>query len=274
MLTIAGANSKGRCCEKTVEPRFIPRWRMNQLKTNRYITDNDLSQTCTLNMLGDLELVLRELEGRITSAKKLLDVGCGFGGLGMTLGDRLGIHEVHGMDIDSAAITEASAKGMLVCYWDIGKYPYPYPADHFDLVVSFGVLDRLPWFDDALREVYRMLRAGGYTIISLPNLAGWHNRLLLALGYQPRDIEVSKEMLAGVHPYYYRDDYPTGHIHTVTTSAFTDLMEHFGFCTVCVRSGQPLYMQKSFLMRTLDLLMSKSPRMARRFFYVGQKPFA
>ncbi|MBI4639268.1 MAG: class I SAM-dependent methyltransferase [Candidatus Tectomicrobia bacterium] len=245
---------------------------MSLLKMDMYITDQDRERTCTVHMLQDLGLALAEVNGRLKEGNKLLDIGCGFGGLGMTIGNHLDIKEVYGIDFDARVLPEASAKGMQVRQWDISQVPLPYPSEHFDLVTSFGVFDYLPWFDDVLREVFRILKPGGYTIISLPNLASWHNRLVLLLGYQPRDIEVSKEILVGVHPRYHRDDRPTNHIHTVTTKAFKELMEHFGFRTICVQGGRPLNTQKPFWVDAIDWLLSKSAYLARRFFYIGQKP--
>ncbi len=190
----------------------------------------------------------------------------------MVMGNHLGIKKVYGVDIDTKALSEASRKGMEVCQWDINQVPLPYPSEHFDLVTSFGVLDYLPWFDDVLREMCRILKPGGYSIVSLPNLASWINRLFLLLGYQPRDIEVSKEKLVGVHPSYRHDDRPTRHIHAITTRAFRELMERLGFCTICVRGGRPLNIRKPFLIDTIDSFLGKSALLARRFFYVGQKP--
>ena len=240
--------------------------------TDTYITDKDRERTCTVSMLRDLTSVLTTLNGRLQRGKRLLDIGCGFGGLGMVMGQHLDIEEVHGIDHDGQVLSEASAKGMQVCQWDIRQMPLPYPDQHFDVVTCFGVLDALPWFDDILREVFRVVRPGGYTIISLPNLASWHNRLALLFGYQPRDVEVSKEVLIGVHPRYRRDNSPTLHLHTVTTRAFQELMEHTGFLTVCVRGGQPLNTQKPILLTLIDWLFTRSPYLARRFFYIGQKP--
>ena len=86
--------------------------------------------------------------------------------------------------------------------------------------------------------------------------------------------QVSREKLVGVHPSYHHDDRPTRHIHAITTRAFRALMEHLGFCTICVRGGRPLNIRKPFLVDAIDWLLGKSPLLARRFFYVGQKPLA
>jgi hypothetical protein len=40
--------------------------------------------------------------------------------------------------------------------------------------------------------VRRVLREGGYLLITTPNLASWVNRLVMLLGYQPYNCEVSR----------------------------------------------------------------------------------
>ena len=79
-----------------------------------------------------------------------------------------------------------------------------------------------------LGEVRRVLKPGGFTLLSIPNLGSWNNRIALLLGYQPRDVEISDRSVVGVFPYY-RDRTPTGHIHTPTLKALTELMDIHGF---------------------------------------------
>jgi hypothetical protein len=89
-------------------------------------------------------------------------------------------------------------------------------------------MDTLVSFDDLVREMHRVLRPGGYLLVTLPNLASWHNRIALLLGFQPRDVEISSEILPGVVPGY-ADESPAGHIHVPTLRAFLDLMRYHGF---------------------------------------------
>jgi SAM-dependent methyltransferase len=134
------------------------------------------------------------------------------------------------------------------------------------------MLDYLPDFDPAIEEMARLTRPGGYVLISLPNLASWHNRLALLLGYQPRDVEISQRFLVGAHPTYrQRNDRPVGHIHTATTAAFRELMEAHRFETVRVTAGRPKLWRRSFAVRIVDRLLSQHAGLARRFFYLGRR---
>jgi 2-polyprenyl-3-methyl-5-hydroxy-6-metoxy-1,4-benzoquinol methylase len=53
------------------------------------------------------------------------------------------------------------------------------------------VIEHLLNPDLAICGVLRVLKRGGFLVLSAPNLAKWLNRLLLFLGLQPRYSEVS-----------------------------------------------------------------------------------
>lgn len=240
---------------------------MPRSNQSKWITANDLDRSATAHMLDDTYRALHRING--TSLARLLDIGCGFGGLTRLVGEHLGISELYGIDLDAEALKEAQSKGVVTCHLDVGREPLPFPEEHFDLVMSFGMLDYLPFYDPFLREVHRVLRPGGMVLISLPNLASWHNRLFFLLGYQPRDVEVSREKLVGVHPWYRRDDKPTGHIHTITVPAMEELMGHHGFTRLAILGARPRGRHSGAVARAVDRLFTLRPTLARRFFYLG-----
>jgi SAM-dependent methyltransferase len=57
-----------------------------------------------------------------------------------------------------------------------------------DVVVSNQVFEHLKNVWRPMSEILRVLRTGGWLILSVPNLASLHNRVLLALGHQPASI--------------------------------------------------------------------------------------
>jgi SAM-dependent methyltransferase len=146
----------------------------------------------------------------------------------------------------------------------------PYGDATFDLVSCFGVLDYMTRFDDVVREFSRVLRPQGVVAISLPNLASWHNRVALALGYQPRDVEISSTRAVGIAPYY-SSRVPVGHIHAPTTRAFRELMVLMGFGEVCTVALRPANVRPPVALRVLDAVLGRSPSSARRFLYVGRR---
>jgi SAM-dependent methyltransferase len=239
-------------------------------KEETWITASDFCRSTTAHMLRDLKLALEPLHH--AGIQRMLDIGCGFGGVARFVGMHLGVNDIRGLDRDLSVLAEARAKGVAAELADLAAEPLPHLDGAFDLVTSFGMLDYFADFDVVIQEMRRVLRARGYAMISLPNLAGWQNRIALLLGYQPRDVEVSKEFVVGVHPHYRtQKPSPVGHIHTVTTAGFRELMERHGFETLRVTGAQPVPQGCGWLVARLDGILSRSASLARRFFYLGKK---
>jgi SAM-dependent methyltransferase len=239
--------------------------------SEKWITDTDRDRSRTALDLPGLRAAAECLGGGRT-VDTFLDIGCGFGGLARLVGENIGAREIHGVDIDPRVIQEAKRKGVLAVQQDVNDGPLPYPAGYFDAVMTLGMMDYLDYFDPMIREMNRILAPGGRVLVSLPNLASWHNRLMLLAGYQPRDVEISSEVLAGVpqRPYRRNGEQPAGHIHIPTVRAFRELMTHHGFETQAILAGRPTARSsKNPALLMFDGLSSRIPSLARRFYYVG-----
>lgn len=243
---------------------------MGDWNTSKWVDDQDRSRSRTSFDLDNLRHALQPI--RAGSCARLLDVGCGYGGLTGLVGDYLDAPEVHGVDVDDRVLGEARSKGVTAVQCDIETDTLPYPDEHFDLVMTFGMMDYLPAFDGMLREVNRVLAPGGHALVALPNLGSWYNRAALLLGYQPRDIEISNETAVGVLKYHdNRAARPVGHIHTATVRAFTQLMHHHGFNTVAVSPGRARVFPLKWPLELVDRTLCRRPSLARRFYYLGAK---
>ena len=53
---------------------------------------------------------------------------------------------------------------------DLNEFPYPFDDNTFDVVISNQVIEHLIYPVRFLKEVYRMPKPGGYTVISTKNL--------------------------------------------------------------------------------------------------------
>jgi SAM-dependent methyltransferase len=240
---------------------------VEQWDSDRWITEQDFSRSRTSFDLGDLKEAVKPL--RTDGVHRLLDIGCGFGGLSALTGHYTGAEEICGVDIDERVIEEARSKGVSVQLVDAGTEALPYPDGHFDLVMTLGMMDYLITFDAMIREMNRVLSPGGRVLVALPNLGSWHNRLVLLRGYQPRDVEVSSEVLVGVPGNY--PGVPAGHIHIPTVRAFTELMTHHGFRMERVTGGRPRMNSVHPAIRLADKLFTRRATLARRFYYLGVK---
>jgi SAM-dependent methyltransferase len=113
---------------------------------------------------GDqLEAQVRAL---LTPDSRVLDLGCGRGGLVELVWRDVKL--AAGLDPDTPSLSEHRAPGMPVLR-GVGEH-LPFAGDSFDIVVSVWVLEHVKEPLKVLREVARVLRPGGHFIFLTPNL--------------------------------------------------------------------------------------------------------
>ncbi|TRZ51194.1 MAG: methyltransferase domain-containing protein [Dehalococcoidia bacterium] len=229
------------------------------------LTPEDLAISATAQDLPSLNKILRLIGN--TNHGKMIDLGCGYGGLTRYIAQYLGMRDVHGVEINRARLLKAQSKGIKVHELDLNGARLPFAANHFDLVTSCGALEHLTYFDNILSESFRILSKGGHIIIAMPNLASYVDRILLALGYQPRGIEISRKITPGVFPLYRSG--LLGHIHSGTLRAMKQLIQYYGFQIVKVEASSPYVQYK--LVRIADTILSPWPGLSRRFIILGRK---
>jgi SAM-dependent methyltransferase len=113
---------------------------------------------------GDqLEAIVR---GYVTHDSRVLDLGCGRGGVAELIWQDVRL--AAGIDPDARSLAEHRAAGMPVVRGTAERLPFE--ADSFDLIVSVWVLEHLPDPLGAFIEARRVLRPGGHFVFLTPNL--------------------------------------------------------------------------------------------------------
>lgn len=134
--------------------------------------DKDRTPLCYVNE-GIIE--------RVGHGKVVLDVGCGTGNLGAALKQH-GNH-VYGIDVVDEYIEAAKQRLDGAYIFDIaGGDELPFRAEEFDVIICSNVLEHLAEPVEALKRLSPLLKAEGYIIISVPNIATWTMRLSLLFG--------------------------------------------------------------------------------------------
>jgi SAM-dependent methyltransferase len=128
---------------------------------------------------------------------RILDAGCGTGGMMEVLRNRERGWEINGLDFSSRAIDHTRGRGFAnVSEGSVNALPYP--DESFDVVVSLDVL-YFEGVDDAkaVAEFHRVLKPGGMLVLNLPAfemLRGEHDRAVSGVRrYTPFGV---REMLA------------------------------------------------------------------------------
>lgn len=128
----------------------------------------------------------QRLLGGAGASGSLLDVGAADGLMTLEYARLLKVPEgrICGIEVMDYYL-ERIAAGVKVEKIDVEKESFPYPDGTFDFVVCNQVLEHLKNIFLPLSEMERVLKPGGRLALGIPNLAGLHNRALLAFGFQP-----------------------------------------------------------------------------------------
>jgi SAM-dependent methyltransferase len=109
-----------------------------------------------------LERVIPNLKSPIANPK-ILDVGCGTGG-NLEMLEKFGAAE--GVDVSDDALEFCKSKGLKVHKGLAEKLPFA--DESFDVVTALDVVEHLDDDVAGLREMHRVLKAGGKTLIFVP----------------------------------------------------------------------------------------------------------
>lgn len=78
---------------------------------------------------------------------------------------------------------------------------FPLKDNSVDLIIAHEIIEHLFDTDHFVKEIRRILKPGGFVIISTPNLASLKNRFRLLLGLYPQYLEYSKQGAGHIHLY-------------------------------------------------------------------------
>jgi 2-polyprenyl-3-methyl-5-hydroxy-6-metoxy-1,4-benzoquinol methylase len=142
----------------------------------------------------------------------LLDIGCGTGAYLKRIKDKE--FYVEGIDFDERAIDTARNKyGLKQTYvMTLSEFSGKFPEKKFDIATGFQVLEHVDDPSDFIINIKRLLRPGGYLVLSTPNRERW-------VGPQPMP-----DSLYGA-----KGDYPPVHLTRWNKKAISYLLKSQGF---------------------------------------------
>lgn len=172
-----------------------------------YDLDPNFSQT-------EIKLRVNKTVSLVGSNKKVLDVGCGFGYLTKIILNNN--NDVSAIETSDEAIKYIKSLGIKVYDYDLNLDWAEKIKDKFDVVVNTEVIEHVFDTDKLLNNIYKVLKKGGYLIISTPNVASLGRRLMLLFGVNPILEYTSRKKDAG-------------HIRYFTHKNLSELLKEHGF---------------------------------------------
>jgi len=132
------------------------------------------------------------LDPLMVRGRKALDVGCGDGARYGARVRASGV-DVHGVDISEVAVESARARGIDARVASLAD-PLPYPDATFDVIICLEVLEHLVNPVMVTHEIARVLKPGGFALLSVPNSAFWTTRveLMFTGHFNPRGSPVTQ----------------------------------------------------------------------------------
>jgi SAM-dependent methyltransferase len=115
---------------------------------------------------------VRFLARRLPRGGRVLDLGCGRGVLLATFAN-MGF-EVHGVEVSETAAQGADPRVELRFASRLADAQYP--AEFFDQIVIWHVLEHVPDPRETLQEAHRILKPGGRVVVAVPNFSSWQAR--------------------------------------------------------------------------------------------------
>jgi methionine biosynthesis protein MetW len=178
----------------------------------------------------------------------LLDLGCGDGEFTARVSEQVRAAKIIGIDIMPENLIAARTRGIIGIEADLNA-ALPVNDETIDVVIASNVIEHVYDTDLFVKEMYRVLRPGGYAIVSTPNLAAWYNILFLVLGHQPPSANVSdvaplglmeRKVWGGRYKGEIGHRVSNKHRRVFVRSTLVGLLQFYGFqCQKVVASGFP-----------------------------------
>jgi 2-polyprenyl-3-methyl-5-hydroxy-6-metoxy-1,4-benzoquinol methylase len=173
---------------------------------------------------------------------KVLDLGCDDGAVSIKIAETIGTDDVAGVEIVEEKAKIAKDNGIIVKSFDLnGKFSFA--SDSFDCIVANQVIEHLYNSDSFLSEIYRVLKSGGYAIISTENASSWCNIFASIMGWQIFSLTNFSSNKRGIgNPLALMENIEAqnrswNHVRVYNFRGLKDYFETFGFRVEAVRGA-------------------------------------
>jgi SAM-dependent methyltransferase len=120
-----------------------------------------------------------------TLVMDVLDVGAGKGEDLSIVRSKVKESRLFAGEWDERNCRKLASMGVQIFQCDLERDQLPYDDEKFDLVIADQIFEHIKDIFWLSHEITRTLKTDGFLYISVPNLASFHNRILLMFGRQP-----------------------------------------------------------------------------------------
>ncbi len=197
------------------------------------------------------DVILAKIIKKLSHRKKLklLDIGCGDGGL---IGQFDGLCDCYGVDVSEVQLRKAELRGIRTCQVDLENNELPFENEFFDAVVCSETIEHLLNIDNLMQEIHRILKLGGTFILTFPNVnqpISWPMQIIYDL------------------PPRFSARYKSPHVRDYTLRMVRNVLADFRFDIIDVR-GTYIYPFKGGFSRWIA---GSFPRLAEKIIVVSKK---
>ena len=188
------------------------------------ILEKMFNAAMALNRSNILDLI------EIAPDAKILDLGCDTGSWSRALAQKARSRQLFGIEVVPDRASIASQNGVQVTMADITN-GLPYADASFDIIHANQVIEHLSDLDLFMAEIYRVLKKGGYVILSTENGSSWHNIFAAVMGWQIFSLTNMSDRSAGIGNPLAVHRHNTGHMKSWTHKTifnFRGLVEFVG----------------------------------------------
>lgn len=126
--------------------------------------------------------LIRFALGNLSASPRILDLGCGEGFITADIHEKIPHAEVSGLDYSLTAIERAAERFAGIDFVVGNAYDPPYTPGYFDVVVCNNLWEHVPDPSHLLTALHKVIKPGGYVVISTPSRYRLHNLLKVILG--------------------------------------------------------------------------------------------
>jgi len=229
-----------------------------------YITSNNrISEVC--NIIKKFNLKSNNL---------ILDLACGMGVIPREFA-KITDAKIIGCDFSDVFIELNKKDGFECKKVDLNDFSKAYPYDDkiADVIFCGEIIEHVFNPDFLISEVRRILKPCGYLILTTPNLASWINRIILLLGYQPCNTNVSLKKNYGRF-IFHKDTKSAGHLMVFTLVAMKEFLRDNGFEIIECRGCSADIPNKGIItkvIRLVDSIITRIPNLAHGMIVVCRR---